>query len=98
MKLYLYLFYFKDNQCEWVQPVIADSAREAKKLGYKEWCMEDEYINSRVRKVNIKADIEGLQKGCLNLSNEEYVKRNIAYYGNEDGFESISEGIFLFRF
>lgn len=38
----LYLFYFKDS--EWVQPVIADSAREARKLGYSEWCMEGEIL------------------------------------------------------
>ncbi len=28
----LYLFYFKDNDAEWVEPVIAYSAREARKL------------------------------------------------------------------
>ncbi len=43
-------------------------------------------------------NIEGLKKGCLFLSEGEYIKRGMVYYEDENGEESISQGDFLFRF
>lgn len=96
-ELKLYVFYFKDNEIEWVQPIIANSAREAKKLGYQEWFLYDDYINSRVNKIKTKVDITELHKGCLNLFEEEYIKRNIGYYVSEDEDDELSENTFYFR-
>lgn len=96
-KLKLYVFYFKDNETDWVQPVIANSAREAKNLGYKEWFAYDDYINGRVKQIKTKVDIKGLPKGCLDLFEEEYIKRNIGYYISEDEDGITSENKFYFR-
>lgn len=82
-----YIFRFKD--AEWSSLIIANSAKQAKQLGYDYWYGEQEfdYTDIRVKRVKAKIDISGLPIGVLHLGVDDLLKRNIMYYEDDEGNE-----------
>ncbi len=83
------LYIFKFNDAEWSSMIIANSVKQAKKLGYEYWYGEQDYgyIDIRIKRVKAKVDISGLPIGVideLHLGVAELLKRNIMYYSSED--------------